>query len=171
MLKIAIIVHENGKYYVKTEDGSRTLGTHKTRRDAEIQLYAIHKSQERESKKEKKAAMKWSERYAIANEQEFNQAMGDQFGSMSRAFMDHYADMYGRHHEAIRQLNRRLMNTYDPDKKDIMREGIGKHEHCRFLINGIMGKHSVNTETGDDEDHYKAVANDAFQHSNGILSN
>ena len=120
--------------------------------------------------------MNWSERYiaakyAIANEQEFNQAMGDQFGSMSRAFMDHYADMYGRHKDAINRLTRGMVNTYDPDKADVMRKGIIKHDHCCKLINGIMGKHNDNAETGDEEDHYKTIADDAFQHSNGILSN
>lgn len=65
MIRLAIIVKEDGKYLVKTEDGSRTLGTHDNRKDAEIQLYAIHKSQEREKKKKKKKKKhaSWSERY------------------------------------------------------------------------------------------------------------
>ena len=119
--------------------------------------------------------MNWSERYiaakyAIANEQEFNQAMGDQFGSMSRAFMDHYANMYAQHVNSIKQLTRGITSTFDPDKADVMREGIIKHDHCCKLINGIMGKHNVNAETGDHEDYYNAVANDAFEHSRGILN-
>lgn len=67
MIKVAIIVKEDGKYLVKTEDGSRTLGTHDNRRDAEIQLYAIHKSQEREKKKKKKKkhAASWKIRYIL----------------------------------------------------------------------------------------------------------
>jgi len=65
-VKLAIIVHEDDKWLVKTEDGSRTLGTHDNKRDAEIQLYAIHKSQEREKKKKhkrKKGSMSFEERY------------------------------------------------------------------------------------------------------------
>ena len=41
MVKEAIIRHENGKWVVRTHDGSRVLGTHDTREDAEKQLYAI----------------------------------------------------------------------------------------------------------------------------------
>ena len=75
MIKLAIIVEQDGKYLVKTEDGSRTLGTHGTRREAEEQLYAIHKSQEREKKKKKKRkkhAMNWSERYASEADPRFS---------------------------------------------------------------------------------------------------
>jgi hypothetical protein len=41
MLKEAIIRHEGDKWVVRTHDGSRILGTHDTREDAEKQLYAI----------------------------------------------------------------------------------------------------------------------------------
>ena len=119
--------------------------------------------------------MNWSERYiaakyAIANEQEFNQAMGDQFGSMSRAFTNHYANMYAQHVNSIKQLTRGITSTFDPDKADLMREGIDKHERCKNIITNIVDKHDSGEETGDHEDYYNAVANDAFEHSRGILN-
>jgi hypothetical protein len=49
--KLAVVVHEGDKWLVKTEDESRTLGTHDTAKDAYAQLYAIEKSKEREKKK------------------------------------------------------------------------------------------------------------------------
>jgi uncharacterized protein (DUF1330 family) len=36
-----IIEKEDGKYVVKTEDGSKTLGTHSSKKKAEKQLAAI----------------------------------------------------------------------------------------------------------------------------------
>lgn len=59
MRKVSVVVHEDGKWLVKTEDESRTLGTHDNAQDAYKQLYAIHKSQERQ----KKNSSNWSVRY------------------------------------------------------------------------------------------------------------
>jgi len=111
-----------------------------------------------------------STKQAIANEEEFNRAMGDQKGSMSRSLMDHYSDMYDKHNRAIDGLIKGVMNTYDPAKAEMYREGVNKHHRCRMLINGIMGKHMDGHDTGDDEDHYTAVARDAFNYSRDVSS-
>ena len=128
MLKIAIIVHENGKYYVKTENGSRTLGTHETRRDAEIQLYAIHKSQERESKKEKKASMIWSERYSaktkdvVENKYRYTPAL-EANGGVSRADAQHCGRcdiLIGKSNKAKGPMNKEF-GIICNDCKDVLR--------------------------------------------------
>jgi hypothetical protein len=114
--------------------------------------------------------MSWSERYAIANEQEFNQAMGDQKNVMSRTLMDHYADMYDRHVYAINQLKNEFHKTLEPHRSKQIRQSIDKHHHCTMLIGNIMGMHMDGEDTGDHEDHYNAVARDAFDSSNSLLN-
>ena len=67
MIKLAIVRRRGKKWVVLTEDGGRVLGTHDTAKDAYVQLYAIHKSQERQKKKKKrKKHASWSERYLNA---------------------------------------------------------------------------------------------------------
>ena len=58
MRKLSVVVKEGDKWLVKTSDESRTLGTHDNEEDAYKQLYAIHKSQERQKKSS------WDQRYA-----------------------------------------------------------------------------------------------------------
>ena len=57
--KVAIVVHDkkNHKWKVKTEDGSRTLGTHSNSTDAYKQLYAIEMSKKRHKKKKKHGSL------------------------------------------------------------------------------------------------------------------
>ena len=52
----AVLTHEKiekrgNKHVVTTDDGSKTLGTHDTEKEAQAQLYAIHKSQEEQGEK------------------------------------------------------------------------------------------------------------------------
>ena len=52
----AVLVQEKikkrgNKHVVTTDDGSKTLGTHDTEKEAQAQLYAIHKSQEEQGEK------------------------------------------------------------------------------------------------------------------------
>lgn len=165
MFKLAVVVQEGDKWLVKTKDESRTLVTHDTAKDAYAQLYAIEKSKERESKK----ASSWAQRYAIANEQEFDKAMGDQNKSMSRSFMDHFSNMYNRHLHAISQLEQEArINPYD-SIVDRAHKCIDKHKTCATLIDNIMGMHMDGQDSGDHEDQYNAVAKDAFHESNRIL--
>jgi len=44
-VKFAIVCHENGKWVVKSKDGSKILGTHDSEEKAEDQLQAIHMQQ------------------------------------------------------------------------------------------------------------------------------
>lgn len=163
MIKQAIIVEENGKYLVKTEDGSRTLGTHDTKKDAYIQLYAIHKSQEREKKKE--SSKSWSERYAIANQDEFDKAMGGDSSSMHQEFMDHYNKLFNNHDSAIKDITKSIIKTQNPDMKDFLRGSVGKHTKCMGLIHDIFDAHEFGDDPGDIEDQYHKVAEDAWNHS------
>lgn len=46
-----MIVKSGKKWFVKTQDGSKTLGTHSTKRDAVRQLQAIESSKKKEKKR------------------------------------------------------------------------------------------------------------------------
>jgi hypothetical protein len=293
MNKLAVVVQEGKKWLVKTEDESRTLGTHDNAKDAYAQLYAIEKSKERQQKKSHKGMHDWpaeddvdslvqhladhhqntfkhkvsvirdelakanihedqhediikqilpqlikdslndgetshpllltvhdhvhgrlngpdrgidiqtdpekmnkirlevaadhrhpdelnipealphnfsskngsktfNSRYAIANEHEFDKAMGKDKNLMHRTFLDIYAEKLDDHQRANGLLRRGIINSFDPQKKDMMREAIDKHDHASNLIDKIVGMHFKNEDPGDLEDQYHAVAKDAF---------
>ena len=136
--------------------------------------------------------MNWSERYAavnkinftykyaIANAEEFSSAMNIHSPSnpndfngnaaMEHTLINHYTKMYAFHNNAITQLGIGAMRTFDPQKATIMHEGIEKHQKCQKMIGDIISNHQNGKETGDSEDYYNTLANDAFDHSNGVLN-